>query len=158
MPTTPPLTDRLRPEQVLVRLDATTKEAVIAALVRAVATSDAVADPAALEADVLAREAAMSTGVGHGIALPHARSASTTGTVLAFATLAQPVDFASLDGAPVEIAVLLAGPEAERGEHVRLLSRVSLLLSHADVRRRLIEATTAEDALAVLRDAETVAS
>ena len=153
-----PLVSRLLPPgHVLVGLDAATKADVIAALVRAVAGSEAVADAGRLEADVLAREAALSTGVGHGLALPHARSAATTATVGALATLRRPVDFASFDGEPVEIAVLLAGPEGERGGHVRLLSRLSLLLSDDGLRRRLRAARTPDEAAAALRDAEAVA-
>lgn len=158
MPAAPSVSALLPPGHVLVAVDAGTKEAVIAALVRAVADAEAVLDVDLLEADVLAREGALSTGVGHGIALPHARSAATSGTVLALATLRHPVDFAAFDGEPVRIAALLAGPEAERGGHVRLLSRVSLLLSDGAVRRRLLDARTPAEALAVLRDAESVPS
>ncbi|MDT0633054.1 PTS sugar transporter subunit IIA [Rubrivirga sp. S365] len=158
MPTAPPLSDLLPPEHIVVGLDVATREEVVGALVRAVAADGAVVDAERLEADVLAREAMMSTGVGHGVALPHARSAATSGTVAALATLGRPVDFASFDGEPVEIAVLLAGPEAERGGHVRLLSRLSLLLSDVDLRRRLREAATPAEAAAALRDAEAVAS
>ena len=158
MPAAPPVSGLFPTDHVLVGLDAATKEEVIGALVRAVAGSEAVLDAARLEADVLAREAAMSTGVGHGIALPHARSAATNATVAALATLRRPVDFASLDGEPVEIAVLLAGPESERGGHVRLLSRVSLLLSDGALRQRLREARTAAEAVTALRSAEAVAS
>jgi len=156
MPATSPVSALLSSDQVLVGIDAGTKEAVIAALVGAVAGSADVLDADLLEADVLAREQAMSTGVGHGIALPHARSAATSGTVVALATLRQSVDFAAFDGEPVRIALLLAGPEAERGGHVRLLSRVSLLLSNADVRERLLAAESPDEALSVLRGAEAV--
>ena len=158
MPATPPVSALLPADRVLVGLDAETKEEVIGALVRAAATSEAVVDAGRLEADVLAREAALSTGVGHGVALPHARSAATAATVAALATLRRPVDFASFDDAPVEIAVLLAGPEAERGGHVRLLSRLSLLLIDDDLRRRLREARTPAEVVAALRSAEAVAS
>ena len=157
MPDPPPVSSLLPAEHVLVGLDAATKEDVVRALVRAVAASDAVADADRLEGDVLAREAQMSTGVGHGVALPHARSGAATATVAALATLRRPVDFASFDGEPVEIAVLLAGPEAERGGHVRLLSRLSILLSDGALRGRLREARTPAEAAAALRDAEAVA-
>lgn len=157
MPTAPPVSPLLPAERILVGLDVATKGEVIAALVRAVAGTEAVVDAARLERDVLAREATMSTGVGHGIALPHARSGAAAATVAALATLRRPVDFASFDGEPVEIAVLLAGPEGERGGHVRVLSRLSVLLADSALRRRLRAAETSAEVVAALREAEAVA-
>ena len=157
MPPAPPVSDLFPTGHVLVALDVATKEGVIAALVRAVAADEAVVDAERLEADVLAREALLSTGVGHGVALPHARTGAATATVAALATLRRPVDFDAHDALPVEIAVLLAGPEAERGAHVRLLSRVSVLLSDDDLRRRLREAASPAEVVTLLRTAEAVA-
>ena len=157
MASAPPVSDLFPPAHVLVGLDAETKEDVIGALVGAVAGDEAVLDAGRLEADVLAREASMSTGVGHGVALPHARSAATTATVAALATLRRPVDFDAHDTLPVEIAVLLAGPEAERGGHVRVLGRVSVLLADDGLRRRLREAATPAEVVTLLRAAEAVA-
>lgn len=118
------------------------------------ATSSAVTSARQLLADVEAREARMSTGVGQGLALPHARTNAVRETVAAFATLATPVDYDALDGDPVRLVLLMAGPEAERSGHVRLLSRVSRLMSAPNVREGLLAARTAEAVLDTFRDAE----
>ena len=95
-----------------------------------------------------------STGVGSGLALPHAHTDAVAAPVAALAVLASGVDFESLDGEPVRLAVLMAGPVAGRTGHVRLLSRVSRVLGQADVRRRLLATPTAHAALSILADAE----
>lgn len=154
MPSDLTLTDLLTPDRVGVCLDVEDKDGAIGTVVRLVAGAEAVRDAARLEADVRAREAQMSTGVGDGLALPHARTAAVTATVAAFATLDPPVDFDALDGAPVQLVFLLAGPEAERGRHLRLLSRVSRLMADPDLRTRLYAASAPDDALAALRESE----
>ena len=140
--------------RIAVNLDAPTKPDVLHALADLAGTSDAVTDPELLLADIRAREALISTGVGEGIALPHARTRAVTQTVAAFATLAEPVDYDSLDGAPVRLVLLIAGPESERHHHVRLLSRVSRVLSDSETRDRLAASKTASDVLAAFEDAE----
>lgn len=123
-------------------------------LIGLLATSGAVLDPARLAADVRTREDRMSTGVGEGLALPHTRTAAVTHTVIALATLATPVDWSALDGAPVEVVLLFAGPEADRAAHVHLLAQVSRVLSADGVRQRLMEARSVAELLEVLARAE----
>ena len=148
------LSSLLVPERVRVGLPVETKEEVIDALVALAATSPGVADAAHLREAVGERERRMSTGVGQGLALPHARTSAVTETVAAFATLARPVPYGSLDGEPVRLVLLLAGPEGERGRHVRILSRVSLVMSDDGVRQRLVEAQVPDEVLSEIRKAE----
>ncbi len=152
MPVT--LADRLPLSHVVTHLALSTRDEVIAYLAGRLADSGAIADADRLTADVLARERRLSTGVGQGLALPHARTRAVTGTVMALATLSTSVDWRALDGAPVEIVVLLAGPEADRAAHVQLLARVSRVLSGRDVRRQLARAETPHALLDVLARAE----
>lgn len=148
------LADLLASDRVGVCLEAADKADVLDRLLALVATAEAVVDPDRLGADVRAREAQMSTGVGQGLALPHARTSAVSETVAAFATIDPPVDFDSLDGEPVRLAFLLAGPEADRARHLRLLSRVSRLMSDPALRQRLYDASEPADVLNAIRDAE----
>jgi mannitol/fructose-specific phosphotransferase system IIA component (Ntr-type) len=150
----PTLSDLLAPDRVRVRLPAATKGEVLDQMVALVAAAPAVRDADQLGADVRAREAEMSTGVGAGLALPHARTPAVARTVAAFATLAGPVDYDALDGAPVQLVLLLAGPEGDRAAHVRLLGRVSLLLADEAVRARLLAADAPAGVLGAIREAE----
>jgi len=144
----------LAPERVRVGLSAAGKEDVIEAMVDLLGEAAAVRDLAQVREAVLAREAVMSTGVGKGLALPHARTNAVAETVAAFAVTAGPVGYGALDGQPVRLVFLLVGPEDERSTHVRLLSRISRLMNREAFRARLLQAPDAEAVLAVFREGE----
>jgi len=154
MPANRPLTSLLAPERICVGLAVASKEALLAEMVRVAATSEAVSDVEVLLRDVCAREDRMSTGVGNGLALPHARTQAASESLLALATLESPLDYAALDGGPVRLVVMLVGPEADRVAHLHILGRVSRVLSDAVVRSRIEDASSSEDVLAALRSAE----
>ena len=139
---------------VAVGLRAETKADVLDALAGRLAEAPEVTDVVRLRADLAAREARMSTGVGEGLALPHARTPAVSGTVAALATLAVPVEWGSLDGAPVDLVLMLAGPEGERAAHVHLLAHVSRVISTPGVRARLAGAASADDLREVIAAAE----
>lgn len=130
------------------------KRDVLDAVIDLLEGHEAVRDLDQVRRDVFAREQQMSTGVGMGLALPHARSAAVTDTLAAFAITESGVPFGSMDGQPVRMICLLVGPEDERGRHIRLLGRISRLMNRDAFRRQLLTAATSEEALARFRDAE----
>jgi len=93
--------------------------------------------------EILEREKIMSTGVGKGIALPHAKTNAITGSIGALALLSEPVDFNSLDEKPVNIVFLLVGLENNVGLHLRLLSNISRLMNNDAFRGNLLQCKTA---------------
>ena len=86
---------------------------------------------------LLEREAAGSTGVGHGVAVPHARLSGLTRMRGVFMRLEQPTAFESVDDQPVDLVFALFAPLDSDTEHLRALARVSRLLRQADLRRAL---------------------
>lgn len=146
--------DLLTPSRIRVGLEETGKDAVVGAVVDLLDGAPGVLDLDRLRADVRAREAVMSTGVGKGLALPHARTPAVRDTVAAFAVTEAPVDYGALDGQPVRLVFLLAGPDDERGMHIRLLSRISRLMNDDGFRARLLKAPSANAVLALFQDAE----
>lgn len=102
--------------------------------------------------DALAeREQAGSTGVGHGVAVPHARLAGLTRLRGVFVRLEQAVDFDSVDDQPVDLIFALFAPrEASGVEHLRALARVSRILRQADLRQQLRQARTPDAMHALL--------
>jgi nitrogen PTS system EIIA component len=86
---------------------------------------------------VLSREALGSTGVGNGVAIPHARIPGLSHFCAFFARLEKPIDFAAVDGQPVDLVVLLLIPEAANNDHVRALACVSRLLRDSQIAARL---------------------
>jgi PTS system fructose-specific IIC component len=103
-------------------------------------------DVEAIEAAFAKRESVMSTGIGGGIAIPHAQSAAVERMAVLILRLAEPVDFDAIDRLPVRLVVAIAGPE-ERGGFVRVLARISRLLSDPEFRDRLMTAERPEEVL-----------
>ena len=148
------LSSLLAPERIRVGLAVASKDALLDALVDLLDGAPAVDDLDALREAVWTREQQMSTGVGLGLALPHARTDAASSTLAAFATLAEPVPYGALDGQPVTMALLLAGPETDRRRHLRLLSHVSLVMSDQGVRSQLAAAGGAAEVQRVIEAAE----
>ena len=147
------LVSLLAPERIRVGLVAESKDDLLQSLVELAASHESVQDPDRVLRDVRAREAKLSTGVGSGLALPHARTVVDE-SLCALATLRQPVDFEALDGEPVHLVLLLVGPEADRSAHLHLLGRISRVLSDPEVHRALAAAATPDEALGAIRAAE----
>ena len=101
------------------------------------------------------RERLGSTGVGHGVAIPHARTALVDKVCGVFGRLKQPVDFDSVDGRPADLIFLLLAPEDAGAEHLKALAQVSRLFRRQDVRRSLRAAPDAQAMTAILLSAET---
>jgi mannitol/fructose-specific phosphotransferase system IIA component (Ntr-type) len=137
------LTDFLTPDRVVVPLAARDKRGVLAELTRVLVARTGGAYDEVLGA-VQERESVLSTGIGDGVAIPHARSV----TVPAFGVVAgvspTPIPFDAIDGQPVQLFFLIVGPEAAASPHVKALSRIARLVRHVEVRRELIGADSPE--------------
>lgn len=105
---------------------------------------------------LLEREAAGSTGVGHGVAVPHARLAGLSRMRGVFVRLEHPVDFGSVDDQPADLLFALFAPKSAGAEHLRALAKVSRLLRQAELREHLRKARSA-DALHALLVQDTAA-
>jgi mannitol/fructose-specific phosphotransferase system IIA component (Ntr-type) len=148
------LTELLRPERVRIPLHAESKDALLRELVSMVADGRG-SDPEEVLRAVREREAVLSTGIGHGVAIPHGKSSAVPELRLAAGRTSSPIEFDALDGQPVGLFFLLVGPETAAGPHIKALSRISRLVRRDDVRDRLIAARSSEEFLQALRDAET---
>ena len=103
---------------------------------------------------VYEREDLQSTGFGHGVAIPHARTPALRELMVVGGRTSSPVDYGGVDGQPVRILFLVAGPEAAAGDQVRALSRIARLVRRDYLRERLLKAVDADEFAAVVRDAE----
>lgn len=99
---------------------------------------------------LLERERLGSTGLGHGIALPHARLKDLKEVQGAFVQTVEGVDYDAADGEPVDLAFALLVPEAANEEHLHLLAHLASLFSDAEIRTRMRACTSALDLLHVL--------
>lgn len=100
------------------------------------------------------REECLSTGFGHGVAIPHGRTPNLKGLSLVAGRSEQPIDFGAVDGLPVRLFFLVAGPESAAGDQVRALARIARLVRRDYLRERLLKATTPEDFAQVVNEAE----
>lgn len=103
---------------------------------------------------VLEREQVLSTGIGGGVAIPHAKTPVVDQLILAAGVAPDGVEFDALDGRPVQIFFLLVGPESSAGAHVKALSRISRLLRRDALRDELCAAPDTEAFLRIVRGSE----
>lgn len=139
------LSDILSPNSVLVPLRAIGPDSAVTALVEALELPGGTQDKEALKAAVLARESAGSTGIGNGIAIPHARSEKLSAPRLSIGLAQQPIDFNAADGKPVTLFFLLAVPAANPTSHLKALAALSRLASDKALRRDLARARSADE-------------
>jgi len=98
------------------------------------------------------RERLGSTGVGNGVALPHARIDGISYVMAAFARLSEPIDFDGVDGRPVDLVAFLLAPSDAAGAHLRALARISRQLRREEKRNRLRAAPDAQSLFTILSD------
>jgi PTS system fructose-specific IIA component len=96
----------------------------------------------------------LSTGVGSGLGLPHAKTQAVTETVAAFALTREGIPFGAIDDLPVRMLFLLVGPTQAKTQHVKILSRISRMMNQDDFRRNLQEATSVDQVLVLFAEAE----
>ena len=126
----------LRPECVLADLKASSKKQVLQQLA-GLAAEISGADEREIFDALLERERLGTTGVGHGIAIPHAKLPGLKHLSALFARLEHPVDFEAVDEDPVDLVFLLLAPESAGADHLKALARVSRVLRDEDMCAKL---------------------
>ena len=148
------ITDLLTEELVLPALDAPGSDEVIETLGMRVAAHHRDIERDRLVQALRERERQVTTALGDGVAIPHARLAGLDRTVAAFARSRTGIQWESVDGKPTYLVFLLAGPADLPGAYLKVLAGVSRLLSDERCRARLMEAESETELLLVLRDEE----
>jgi len=145
----PDLASMIRPERV-VRFCAPDKERALKEVCRVMATAPEIGDGPAFERAILDREQLLSTGVGLGFAVPHAKIGSVSAFVLSVGILEEPIEFDSLDGRPVNIIVMIAGPADQQDTYLRILAQVTTALKDARRREAVLAAQTPQEIIEAL--------
>ncbi|WP_096225209.1 fructose-specific PTS transporter subunit EIIC [Geobacillus sp. FJAT-46040] len=144
------ITDLLTKETVILELQAKTKSEVIDELAAKLAEAGAVSDVEAFKRAIWAREQQSTTGVGDGIAIPHAKTAAVKRPAVAFGRSVEGIDYESLDGKPSHLFFMIAAPEGGEQTHLQALARLSSMLMDASFRAELENASSEEEVVRLL--------
>lgn len=134
------------PERLLLDSTASSKRQLLAEIISLIPNIDA---DQALEV-ILAREQLGSTGIGHGVAIPHGRLEELSAPIVAVVRHMQGIDFNAIDGQSVHIVVLLLAQADEDQSHLELLAHLARILKNEKVRQSIMQADSAEEIATLL--------
>ena len=142
----------LTTDTVELHLKGTTKEAIIDEMLEILVKAGKVTDKKAALDCVLDREKKMSTGMKHGIAIPHGKTDTVSDLVACIGISDNPVDFDSLDQEPCRIFIMTLSPVNKTGPHLQFLAEVSLLFKSADKRQEILKTTDKAEVIRILTE------
>lgn len=141
--------NKLSPAVIKTSLQGTTKEEVIRELLEVLVEAQLVTDRETVYEALMERERKMSTGLQHGVAIPHAKTTAVKSLVACIGLKPEGVDFAALDGLPSRIFIMTLSPVDRVGPHVQFLAEVSMVIRTEEARERLLQSKNAQDVLSV---------
>ncbi len=148
------VTDILQPGCVKVPLEATSKQDAIFELVDVLAATVEVGNADQLKQAVWQRETTRTTGIGHGIGIPHGKSEGIASLCMAIGRTAEPIEFGAIDGQPVDLIFLLASPQDQTGPHIQALASISRMLTDEDFRAAIKDAGDGEELYRMIAEHE----
>lgn len=131
-------------------LSAIKKEEAIDQLVDVLWNSGKLTDKSLYKKEILKRESLSSTGIGEGIAIPHAKTSAVKKASLALGICKNGLDYDAIDGEPVNIIFMIAAPEGANNEHLETLSKLSVLLMNPEFKLGLLNSKKPKDILNLL--------
>jgi PTS system nitrogen regulatory IIA component len=133
-------------------LKGSNKKEIINELLDILVRTNKIQDREAAYSAVMDREEKMSTGMKHGIAIPHGKCAAIEDLVACIGISEKPIDFDSLDHQPCRIFIMTLSPVEKTGPHLQFLAEVSLLFKSAEKRDEILKAKTPEEILKILAE------
>lgn len=145
----------LQPDCVVVSLESDTKQQAIYTLVDLLCDRKAIEARDELKEAIWQREQTRTTGIGHGVAIPHGKCRGCERLSMVVALPAEPIDFGSIDGKPVDLIILLASPVDQTGPHIQALATISRMLTDELFRAAIKKASTPEEVYSLITRQET---
>ena len=142
----------LTTDTVNLHLKGTTKEEIIDEMLDLLVVAGKVTDKDSARECVLERERKMSTGMKHGIAIPHGKTDTVTDLVACIGISDNPVDFDSLDQEPCRIFIMTLSPLNKTGPHLQFLAEVSLLFKSAEKLKEILNTTDKATVIRILTE------
>jgi len=148
------ITQLLTEETIILNLDATSKQQVLEELTGQLEQAGKLVDRQAFLKDILTRENQSTTGIGEGIAIPHAKSVAVDAPAIAFGRSEHGLDYESLDGQPAHLFFMIAATEGANDDHLEALSRLATFLMDEKFRSRILAASSKQQVLQAITDKE----
>ncbi|PQZ57271.1 PTS fructose transporter subunit IIC [Bacillus sp. MYb209] len=148
------ITELLKRDIVIMNLTASNKEAVIDELVEKLNGANRLNNKAEFKESILKRESQSTTGIGEGIAIPHAKTKAVKQPAICFGRSVSGINYESLDGQPAHLFFMIAASEGANNTHLETLSRLSTLLMDEGFRKQLLEAKDEEELLRLFDEKE----
>lgn len=130
------------------------KDQIINELVDLAGRSKLVKDRNELYNAVVEREKLVTTGVGYGVAFPHAKTKAVKGIIVAFGRSQEGVDFEAMDRKPVNLFFLIAAPEDAIGAHLNVMARLSYIMKNEKVREKMLKISSPKELLEIMDSVE----
>lgn len=150
------ITDLLHREGMDLNAKPATKEEAIQQLITLMEHTGVLADKSEYKKCVLEREKQGTTGIGEGVAIPHAKTPAVKRAGLSVMVVRDGVDYDSLDGMPAKLLFMIAAPDTQENIHLDVLGRLSVLLMDEDFRNQLIQSTSKDEFCRLIDEAEAV--
>lgn len=148
------ITELLKRDTVIMNLTASNKEAVIDKLVEKLSGANRLNSKTEFKEAILKRESQSTTGIGEGIAIPHAKTKAVKQPAICFGRSVSGINYESLDGQPAHLFFMIAASEGANNTHLETLSRLSTLLMDEGFRKQLLEAKDEEELLRLFDEKE----
>lgn len=144
------ITELLTKDTINLSLKSNRKNDVIDELISVLDSAGKLASRSEFKKAILNREEQSTTGIGEGIAIPHAKTSAVKKPAIAFGRSTSGVNYESLDGQPAHLFFMIAAPEGANNTHLEALSRLSTILLKEEVRKQLLEAKSETDILNII--------
>ncbi|SEN74965.1 PTS fructose transporter subunit IIABC [Lihuaxuella thermophila] len=144
------ITELLQKDTVIMNLQSTSKDSVMDELIDKLDAAGRLSNRDEFKEAILKREAQGSTGIGEGIAIPHAKTKAVKTPAICFGKSDEGIEFDSLDGKPAHLFFMIAAPEGANETHLETLSRLSAMLMDNHFREQLSRAKTADEVIALV--------
>lgn len=128
------------------------RDEVITALVESPSRLELIPSKESFIAAVLEREEIVSTGIGMGVAIPHAKLHNIESFFISVGILSQGIDWKAMDGRPVRLVFLIGGPINKQSEYLKILSSLTMCIKEENVRKNLLNSTTKEEVVIALKE------
>lgn len=148
------ITDFMSEEMVNMQLKANGKEEALKELAEMLSKSKNINDNRGCYDDLVAREKLGTTGIGKGVAIPHAKTEAATKLTIAFGRSLNGVNYEALDQKKVNLFFIFASPVEESKTYLKILARISRLVRNEDFRNKLLKAETAKEILNLIDNEE----